>query len=63
MVAEREEFDSWYEANKDIIKFNLNDTIAEYCANGRAVTKLFNKNNNVVIVLKMSKSSFMAWSR
>jgi len=43
MVAEREEFDSWYEANKDIIKFNLNDTIAEYCANGRAVTKLFNK--------------------
>lgn len=34
MPAERAELEEWYAINKDKIKFNLNDQIAEYCSHG-----------------------------
>jgi hypothetical protein len=34
MPAERAELQEWYATNKDKIKFNLNDQIAEYCSHG-----------------------------
>jgi len=32
---DKEELEKWYKENKDKIKFNLNDQLAEYCSNGK----------------------------
>lgn len=36
LASEVADFDRWYDENRELIKFNLNEALAEYCSNGNS---------------------------